>query len=88
MPAKTEPFERGKYTGAVTPYRFRRVDNKGCMEWRISYGLSGFLLAYGSQWSVPYGKRILRHLEDDYWKRQPKRNKLVPADIVPKPRKR
>ena len=62
----------GKWTGAVSPYRWRLVEAGG---WRITYGLSGFLIAQGSGWSRPEGMALYRDLEDKYWKRKCKTKK-------------
>ena len=68
---KSGKFKPGKYTSAVTPYRFRRIYYAGCAgpEWAITYGRSAFLVAKGSSWSMPEGRAIFRMLEDAYWGR-------------------
>lgn len=62
-----------KWAGIATPYRFRLLFRPGQRGWAITYGPSGFLVAEGSDWSSPVGKKLLRVLEADHWKRKKKR---------------
>ena len=57
----------GKRIGRVTPYQFTRLCGDG--GWRIEYGVSKFLVAKGSAWSIVEGKAIFEMLTKQYWKK-------------------
>jgi hypothetical protein len=57
---------RGNRMGMFTPYKFSRKKDGS---WRIGYGLSSFLVAYGSAWSIDEGMAILDMLKKQYWRK-------------------
>jgi hypothetical protein len=57
---------RGDRIGFITPYRFVRKSNG---DWRIGYGISNYLVAYGSAWSINDGMAMFDMLKKQYWRK-------------------
>jgi hypothetical protein len=64
------PFKRGRYTGAASPIRFIKVQDRETFTWMVVVGVSGLPLAKGPAASVSEGMAIFRDAEDRYWRRR------------------
>lgn len=65
---------RSRFTRPKTPYHFT-IGEAG--SWRIGFGASSFLIANGSGFSIPIGRKMFRQLESDWLLRRKKKLKKV-----------